>query len=119
MDVVARGGANDALLARLRAEDARKNALVAELEGLHRSASVASLDWKRLERELAARAADIKGLLGRHVPQTRQILRRLIVGRLSCEAFAKDGQPGYRFHGQGTYESLLPGSCLAAKSTVA
>lgn len=112
VDVVARGGANDALLARLRAEDARKSALVTELEALHRSASVASLDWKRLERELTARAADIKGLLGRHVPQTRQILRRLIVGRLTCEAFAKDGQRGYRFTGQGTYESLLPGKLV-------
>ena len=60
--------------------------MVTELEGLHRSAPVASLDRKRLERELAARAADIDGLLGRHVPQTRQILRRLIVGRPTCEA---------------------------------
>ena len=87
--------------------------MVTELEALHRSASVASLDWKRLERELATRAADIKGLLGRHVPQTRQILRKLIVGRLTCEAFEKDGQRGYRFAGQGTYEPLLlPGKLV-------
>ncbi len=80
------------------------------LEGLHRSAPVASLEWKRLERELAARAADIEGLLGRHVPHTRQILRRLIVRHPTCEAFAKGGQWAYRFIGRGTYEPLLPGS---------
>ena len=35
-----------------------------------------------------------------------------IVGRLTCEAFEKDGQRGYRFAGQGTYEPLLPGKLV-------
>ena len=109
MDIAARGEANDSLLARLKTEDARKKTLLAHLEALHQSVTVASLDGKRLEQELAARAADVKSLLGRHVPQTRQILRKLIVGRLTCEAFEKDGLRGYRFTGQGTYEHLLPG----------
>jgi hypothetical protein len=52
-----------------RADDRRCPAAPLRLEALHRSASVVSLDWKRLERELAARAADIKGLLARHVPK--------------------------------------------------
>ncbi len=112
VDAVARGEANDSLFARLKTEETRKKALVAELEALQRSATVASLDSKQLERELAARAADVKGLLGRHVPQTRQILRKLIVGRLTCEAFEKDGQRGYRFTGQGSYEPLLPSKAL-------
>ena len=45
-------------------------------------------------------------------PATRQILRKLIVGRLTCEAFDTDGQRGYRFTGQGTYEHLLPGKLV-------
>ena len=79
---------------------------------LGRPATLNSLDGKRLERELGERLADVKGLLGRHVPQTRQILRKLIVGRLTCEAFGNDGQRGYRFTGQGSYESLLPGKLV-------
>ena len=38
--------------------------------------------------------------------------RKLIVGRLSCEAFEKDGKRGYRFAGQGSWEPLLPGKLL-------
>jgi hypothetical protein len=37
---------------RLKAEETRKKAFVVELEALHRAATVASLDSKRLEREL-------------------------------------------------------------------
>ena len=62
-----------------------------------------------MERELTARAADVKGLLGRHVPQTRQILRKLIVTPLTWRSVREEGQRGYRFTGQGTYEHLLPG----------
>ena len=112
MDAVARGEAEDSLFARLKTEEARKKTLLAEMEVLKRSATVASLDSKRLEREIGERVTDIKGLLGRHVPQTRQILRKLVVGRLTCEAFEKDGQRGYRFTGQGSYEPLLPGKLV-------
>ena len=31
-----------------------------------------------------ARVADVKGLLGKHVPQARQMLRKLIDGRVVC-----------------------------------
>jgi hypothetical protein len=34
------------------------------------------------------------------------------VSRLTCEAFDNDGQRGYRFTGQGTYEHLLPGKLV-------
>lgn len=112
VDAVARGEAEDSLFARLKTEEARKKTLLAEMEVLKRSATVASLDSKRLEREIGERVTDIKGLLGRHVPQTRQILRKLVVGRLTCEAFEKDGQRGYRFTGQGSYEPLLPGKLV-------
>lgn len=37
----------------------------------------------------------------------RTSLLRVIVGRLTCEAFEKDGQRAYRFTGQGAYEPLL------------
>ncbi len=69
-------------------------------------------DSKQLERDLVARVSDVKGLLGRHVPQTRQILRKLIVGRLTCEAFEQDGRRGYRFAGHGSWEPLLPGKVV-------
>ena len=70
---------------------------------------VAWLDDRHLRQELRARVTDARGLLGRNVPQTRQILRKLLVGRLACEPFEESGRRGYRFTGQGSYAELLPG----------
>jgi hypothetical protein len=47
---------------------------------------VPSLDVERLRRELRRHVAKIRELLGKDVKRTRQILRRLLVGRLKCEA---------------------------------
>jgi hypothetical protein len=51
-----------------------------ELEAPQQAAKVALLDSKQLERDLVARPSDVKGPLGRHVPQTRQIL--LLPGKI-------------------------------------
>src|SRR5205814_4118068 len=50
-----------------------------------------------------------KELLGQSVPQARQMLRKVLVGRLPCEGFAEAGQRGYRFKGNRTYGRLFAG----------
>ena len=100
----------DPLLAAMREEEHRKKFLVAEDSRPSRS-------WKRWphwmpsgsEPELRSRAADIRGLLGRHLPQTRQILRKLVVGRVECEPFEDGDRRGYRVSGQGSCAWLCPG----------
>ena len=37
----------------------------------------------------------------------RQMLRKLLVDRMTLEPFEKDGERGYRFSGEGTYARLL------------
>ena len=106
---ITRGESMDPLLAAMREEEHRKKFLVAELATLAELEKVASLDAERIKRELRSRAADIRGLLGRHLPQTRQILRKLVVGRVECEPFEDGDRRGYRVSGQGTYARLLPG----------
>lgn len=103
--------AADELRARLKVEKDRKAALAAELEALRGGrADVAHLDEKRLLEELRARVRDVRGLLGQDIPRTRQILRKLLVGRLECRAFAEGERVGYRFTGHGSYAELLPQS---------
>ena len=51
---------------------------------------------------------DVRGLLGRTIPRTRQILGKLLVGRLECRAFDEGERVGYRFTGQGSLAELLP-----------
>jgi hypothetical protein len=74
---------------------------------LDRGASLTSLDGKRIERALVERVADVKGLLGRHVPQTRQMLRKLISGRIQCVPFNDARGRGYNLAATGTYAGLL------------
>jgi hypothetical protein len=60
-----------------------------------------------LVRDVSARAADARGLLGRHVTQARQMLRRLLDGRLVCERLDVADGRGYAFTATGTYRRLL------------
>jgi hypothetical protein len=111
--------AADELRAKVRVEKARKAALVAELEALkdRRGGGAADLDQKRLVGELRARVRDVRALLGQDILRTRQILRKLLVGRLECQAFDEGDRVGYRFKGNGSFAPLLPGA-LATPSEV-
>jgi site-specific DNA recombinase len=109
VDEIARGYATDTLRTELHDAEQRKKALVAELEALTgRRQEAASLDVERLRRELRLHVAEIRGLLGKDIPRTRQILRRLLVGRMECEAFDEGQRVGYRFKARGSYAPLLP-----------
>lgn len=78
VDEIARGYATDTLRAELHASEQRKHALVAELEALTgRKQAAGSLDVERLRRELRRHVAEIRTVLRKDIPRTRQILRRL------------------------------------------
>jgi site-specific DNA recombinase len=94
------------LQTRLTAEKTRKATLAAELAALGQAPR--SLDDRQLLTTLRARVRDVRGLLGQDIPRTRQILRRLLVGRLRCRAFNEGQRVGYRFTARGSYASLLP-----------
>ncbi len=106
---VSRGEAVEPLLAALKAEGERKKVLVQDLAGMDEVAKVVSLDAKRLQRDLNAQATDVRGLLSKHVPQARQMLRKLLVGRLDVTPIERNGQKGYLFEGKGSYGKLLTG----------
>jgi hypothetical protein len=94
-----------------------KTTLTAQLAGLEQVAELTSLDAKRLEMRLFERVEDMKALLGRHIPQTRQLLRRLIQddivngkrrqGRIVCTPFENASGRGYEMRAKGTYVRLL------------
>jgi site-specific DNA recombinase len=107
-DAIAEGGALDALVDRLEAEQAQKRALEADLDALGRQTAARSLDAGRLRRALAARAADVRGLLGRQRAQARRMLQTLLVGKLT--PMGEGGRPGYLFAGRGSYGVLAAGS---------
>jgi DNA invertase Pin-like site-specific DNA recombinase len=101
------GRATDLIFDRLEAEGTRKKALIRELSGLHETEKVTSLDAGRLTKAVAASVSNVRGLLGQHIPQARQMLRKLVDGRLLCTPYEENGQKGYRFAGRVSYQRVL------------
>ncbi|MBU6435489.1 MAG: hypothetical protein KJS98_19440, partial [Nitrospirae bacterium] len=86
VDAIAKGLAMEPLLAKLKAEGARKEDLVRELEQLATADQVSSLVEARLKRDLRVRFADTKGIPDRHISSARRLLRVLMDQPLRCEA---------------------------------
>ena len=82
VEAVATGRATDAVYHELQKEEAAKKACLVQLDYLDGMTALAEQDGTRIERALAGRVADVRGAIGRHVPQTRQLLRKLIPGRI-------------------------------------
>jgi DNA invertase Pin-like site-specific DNA recombinase len=106
VDAIARGEVVDPLIARLKAEQARKQTLVAELQGL--PAVRPELDPAKVLAAARHKLDDLRDLLRRHPSQARQVLRKLTQGHLMCEAVEIGGKRGFRITGQATYLPVLP-----------
>lgn len=78
-----------AIRGRLREELARRDALTAELD------ATPTRDADAIARDVQARAADLRGLLTRHVAQARQVVKILLEGRLVRHPFEENGEMGY------------------------
>ena len=97
----------DELRARVQADKARKLTVEAELAAL--AAPSPALDPERLRATLRGHGADVRALLGRHVGQARQMLRKLLDGTtLMLEPMVVNGERRYAFSGSGNYLRLLP-----------
>ncbi len=90
----------------------RQEQLQRDLQRLDEQEQVVHLDAKRLAQDLRRRLEDLPGLFARHVPQARQMLRKLLDGHILCEPIMEDGKPGYRFTATGTFDRLLTGKMV-------
>ncbi len=95
----------DEIKGRLGAEKARKTA--AELRKLERLGGIASLDIGHLKSTLRERVSDVTALLGRHTAQARQMLRKLVTGKIELEPVGRGRERGYRFRGALCIERLI------------
>ena len=116
VEAVATGRSSDAVFTELQKEEAAKKACLVQLGYLDQMTALAATGGSRIERALAERVADIKGALGRHVPHTRQLLRKLIPGRILCTPFNDVRGRGYTLSAVGTYAGLLGGKLTVKHS---
>jgi site-specific DNA recombinase len=103
---IAQGGDLGSLLAGVHAREQRRRALQQELAGLQALKPLTAVDLGQLQREVEIRVADWRGLLTRQVLQSRQILKKLLVGRI---VFRRREDGSYEFSGQATLGKVLAG----------
>jgi site-specific DNA recombinase len=111
-EAIATAAELDEILAAMKGRQARKAFLNAELAILDRRGTLATLDGARLQASLHERLTDWQGLLQRQPAETRQILRRLLVGRLVFTPKQDETGRYYEFAGQGSISELISGVVL-------
>lgn len=109
------GGDVPTLVKAMREREQTRAELQAQLAGLTGLERIQTWDPQQLRRDLTNRLAQWQGLLTRHVAQTRQILRKLLVGRLRF-TFDTESQT-CEFTGQGVFDPILAGM-LGPKAVV-
>ena len=82
----------------------RLNGRDTELAGLEGLQPVTARDLQNIQREVATRLADWQGLLTRQVAQSRQILKKLLVGRI---VFQPRDDGTYEFSGQASLGRII------------
>jgi site-specific DNA recombinase len=109
---VAQGGDLKPLLDGIQAREQRRRTLQTELAGLQGLHPVTTRDLQNIQREVATRLADWQGLLTRQVAQSRQILKKLLVGRI---VFQPRDDGTYEFSGQASLDRIIAGlACTKA-----
>ena len=102
---VTAGGPLKTLVSAIKTAERQADHIDAELAGLDGGDRVSRVERQRIERELRVRLDDWRGLLRRHVPQARQILRKLLVDRVVFTTRTDH----YEFTGSWTLGKLVSG----------
>ena len=101
---IAAGGSLQSLVGALQPQEDRRRALRGRLDILRAPDEIE--DRATIRRRLQGYLRDWQGLLKGHVHQAQQVLRRLVVGRLT---FTPTDDGCYKFSGIGTVQPLLAG----------
>ena len=88
---VTAGGELDTLVAAIKEREKAREALRLELRSLERAGRAATLDLPAVERQLRAKLDEWKAVLRKHVPQARQVLKKLLAGPLVFTAHREAG----------------------------
>ena len=105
---VASGGDLPALLAALKERQAQRECCEQALVELDATARIGRHEIPRLEREIRHRLADWRAMLRREIPEAREILRNLVVGRIVFKP--RPEARVYEFSGRGSFGRLLAGT---------
>jgi hypothetical protein len=103
---IAADGNVPALVAAIKTADDTRQSLQARISALARP--VPAFD-RSLEGQLRGVVDEWRAVLGRQVAATRQIMTKLVDGRVTFQPEECDGRAGFRFQATGTVAKLLDG----------
>ena len=112
-EAIIAGGDLPTLTQAMKDRERRRAQLERELQGLADLAEVSQISVADLERELSLILDDWRALLAKHAPQARQVLRKLLDGRLAFTPQEEDGVRYYEFTGKGVLDPILTGALPA------
>jgi hypothetical protein len=104
---IATGGDIPALSDALKAQDAVRRDVEARLTALSKPAPTFD---SAAEEALRAHVNEWRAILARQVPHARQIVTKLIKGKIVVTPETSGEQPGVRFEATGTIEKLIAGT---------
>jgi len=102
----------ETVVAQIKAEEERKRTLTAEYEALDGAFAPQAFDYTTIVRELRERTADVRAVLSRQTTQARQMLRKLLDGKIAVEPVIVDGRRGFRLSGRLNVGRLLRADVL-------
>jgi hypothetical protein len=104
----------ETIVALIKIEEERKKALIAEYEALDGESGAHAFDYETVVRELRERTADVQAVLTRQTSQARQMLRKLLDGKIAVEPITLDARHGFRLSGRLNVGRLLRADVLRA-----
>jgi len=105
---IAGGGELPTLPAALKDRHAQRERCKRALTELDATSRIGRSTLPRLEREICHRLADWRTMLRREIPEAREILRNLVVGRIVFTP--RPEARVYEFSGRGSFGRLLAGT---------
>jgi hypothetical protein len=114
VEALVNGGPLETVVAQIKVDEERKRALAAEYEALEGAGGTQAFDYASVVLEVQERAADVRAVLSRQTPQARQMLRKLLDGKIAVEPVTVDGRRGFRLSGRLNVGRLLRAEVLRA-----
>jgi len=112
-DAIANGGPMESLVGGMKDRDLRRARARQELANLDELDRMSEVDLVVLRRDLEELLSDWRAWIGGHNRQARQILQKLVAGRLTFTPVEDAGAWFYEFEGIGVLEPVLAGVCQA------
>jgi site-specific DNA recombinase len=115
---IANGGQLTSLLVGLKEREERRTQLQEQLNTLEAAGQSVPITLGEVDGKLRGYLDNWRALLCKHAAQARQIVRKLVDGRLVFTPKNDAGVPYYEFRGQGNLGRLLEGAALLPKAMV-